>query len=96
MSSAGMSVLADNGSKESEFNLVFVRGMFKYIDEDENYFYVIPISTIIWEIKNDNLCRQTYLFINEEAKFSKPLMHFGGGVNYWFFIGRCDHWEWIN
>ena len=82
-------------STDNGVNPVFVRGLFKYINEDEEYFYVNILHAVIWELEDGNIGRHSYSFVQRTAKFSKPLLHFGGGLMYWWFIGECDYWGWV-
>lgn len=94
-----ISVSADeNEPVDNDFNFVFVRGYFRCVDEDEDYFYFAPLGKLnIFEISNGDLTIHNYICIGDNvAKFSKPLMHFGIGIKFIYIIGFCEHWEWID
>ena len=68
----------------------FVRGIFKYLDEDEEYIYLTALTTKLCGIGNGLVW---YHLLNCPIKISKPLYGFYMNDYSIILIGICDHWE---
>jgi hypothetical protein len=78
---------------------VYLKGLFKLIEEDEEFLYMKPLNMVLLERINGTFHVYTYSrFIPKfckTIKFSKPLEYFGFGNNIRWMIGKCDTWSWV-
>ena len=69
-----------------------VRGIFKYLDDDEEYIYLKAITARLFGIGNG---AAWYRLFSCPVKFSKPF--YGVFTNDFSVvaIGMCNHWEYL-